>query len=243
MSPKPARDAARARLAVLVARYHATQQRRTATPALAGRLRALAAFQSARLADTYADLRQQPRHQAAVEFFLTDLYGPQDLSQRDAQMLAALDRLQRFLPAAALEALAGAFELHVLTMELDIDTAARLPDGHALTPAGYAAAYRAAGRAADRDRQIRLIGEIGGVLDSLARRPEVGLAVRLARAPAHAAGYGELQNFLERGYNAFRAIDGAADFIATIDARERQLMRELFEKGDSPLLGRIADSG
>lgn len=229
MSITPARDAARARLAALVSRYHATQQRLTASAELAGRLRVLAAFQSARLADSYADLRQQPRHRAAVEFFLTDLYGPQDLSQRDAQMLAALGKLQRFLPAAALEALAGAFELHVLTMELDADTAARLPDGRALTAAGYAAAYRAAGRAADRDRQIRLIGEIGGLLDSLAHRPEVGLAVRLARGPAHAAGYGELQDFLERGYHAFRAIDGAAEFLALVDARERQLMRELLE--------------
>jgi len=229
MTRTPARDVARARLAALVARYHAAQRRMTASPALPGRLRALAAFQSARLADTYADLGQQPRHRAAVEFFLTDLYGPQDLSQRDGQMLAALGKLQRFLPAAALEALAGAFELHVLTLELDAETAARLPDGRALTPSGYAAAYRAAGRAADRDRQIRLIGEIGGVLDSLAQRPEVGLAVRLARGPAHAAGYGELQSFLERGYHAFRAIDGAAEFLATIDARERQLMRELLE--------------
>lgn len=221
------RDAARARIEALVARYHEVQARLSADAALAARVRALAGFQADRLAGTYADLRSEPRHRPAIDFFLTDLYGPQDLSRRDSQMLAALDKLQRFLPAGALEALAGAFELHVLTLELDADTAAALPRAGRLDLAAYAAAYRTAGREPDRDRQIRLIGEIGTLLDRLAHHPEVGLAVRLARAPARAAGYGELQDFLERGYRAFRAMDGAEVFLATIDQRERQFKREI----------------
>jgi hypothetical protein len=124
--PGSARDAARSRIAALVERYRRVRARLDRRPALAERVRALADFQARRLRETYADLRSEERHRAAIDFFLTDLYGPQDLSERDRQVLAALDKLQRFLPAGALEALAGAFELHVLTLELDAETAAAL---------------------------------------------------------------------------------------------------------------------
>jgi hypothetical protein len=225
--PGSPRDAARARLAALVGRYRRARAQIEADAGLGGRVLALADFQARRLAETYADLRRDERHRAAIDFFLSDLYGPQDLSQRDRQMLAALGKLQRFLPAGALEALAGAFELHVLTLELDSDTAAALPASAPLGMKEYATAYRRAGRAADRVRQIDLIAEIGHLLDGLAHHPEIGLALRLSRAPARAAGYGELQDFLQRGYDAFRAMNGAEEFLAAIDARERELMAKL----------------
>jgi hypothetical protein len=222
---------ARARIAALVDRYRQVRARIDRRPALQERVRALADFQARRLAATYADLRADERHRAAIDFFLTDLYGPQDLSERDRQVLAALDKLQRFLPAGALEALAGAFELHVLTLELDAAAAAALASPAPPGMAEYAAAYRAAGRAGDRLRQIDLIAEIGRLLDGLAHHPEIGLALRLSRAPARAAGYGELQDFLERGYRAFRAMGGAGQFLSTIDTRERALMAKLLAPG------------
>jgi hypothetical protein len=214
-----------------VSRYLSVRQRLERDPALHERMRNLAAFQARRLADTYRDLQGTPRHGPAVEFFLTDLYGPQDLTERDAQILRALDKLKRFLPPGALQALARAFELHVLSIELDAATAAALPGPDRIDAATYAGAYRAAGRRADRERQIALIGDIGSLLDGLAHRPEVGLAVRLARAPAHAAGYGQLQDFLERGFHAFRKMNGAAEFLAAIGQRERALMERLFGAG------------
>jgi len=222
------REAARRRLDALASRYHEVASRREHDAGLAARMRALADYQSRRLAATYADLREQPRYGPAVDFFLADLYGPRDMRERDRQVLRALDKLKRFLPAAALDALARAFELHVLTIELDADTAMQLRSSSRPDDAGYAKAYRAAGRPRDRDRQVALIGEIGALLDSLAHRPEVGLAIRLARGPAHAAGYGQLQDFLERGYDAFRQLDGAGEFLAAIDGRERALMQRLF---------------
>lgn len=229
-TPGSHREAARARLAALVTRYRRAKARLDADAELRRRAQALAEFQARRLAATYADLRADARHRAAIDFFLSDLYGPQDLSERDRQVLAALDKLQRLLPAGALEALAGAFELHVLTLELDADTAACLPGAGPVGMEEYAAAYRKAGRAADRARQIALVAEIGRLLDTLARHPQIGLLLRLSRAPARAAGYGELQDFLERGYAAFRAMDGAADFLAAIDTRERALMSRLLDR-------------
>ena len=227
------REAVRLRLDDLIARYREARGSIGRDAGLAARGRALAAFQSRRLAGTYSDLRQSPRYRDAVDFFLADLYGPHDLSGRDEQIIRALDKLKRLLPTAALEALVRAFELHVLTMELDTATATELKEPAGPDAAAYAAAYRAAGRPAERELQIRLVGDIGALLDSVAHRPEVGLAIRLARGPAHAAGYGELQDFLERGYKAFRRMDGASEFLASIDQRERDLMRRLFAGDDS----------
>lgn len=227
------REAVRLRLDDLIARYREARGNVERDRGLAARGRALAAFQSRRLAGTYGDLRKNPRYRDAVDFFLADLYGPHDLSGRDEQIIRALDKLKRFLPTAALEALVRAFELHVLTMELDAATAAKLTGPAGPDAAAYAEAYRAAGRPMERELQIRLVGDIGALLDSVAHRPEVGLAIRLARGPAHAAGYGELQDFLERGYKAFRRMDGASEFLADIDQRERDLMRRMFA-GDEP---------
>ena len=222
------RDKARRQLESLVARHAEVRSDLTGDAALAARLRALEAYQARRLARDHADLHADERYRLAVDFFLEDLYGPQDLSERDAQMVRALDKLARFLPLAGLSALAHAFELHVLTLELDAATAARLTGAVIPDDRAYALAYRAAGRRRDRERQIELLVVVGELLDSVAHRPEVGLMVVLARAPAHAAGYGHLQDFLERGYRAFRAMDGADRFLEIVIGRERALLERLF---------------
>ena len=52
------------------------------------------------------------------------------------------------------------------------------------------------------------------------------------RGPAAAAGVSEIQEFLERGYTAFREMKGATEFLETITARERALSQAWFA-GDS----------
>ncbi len=218
----------RQRLESLAARHAAVQRRIAGDAGLAERLRVLQAYQARRLALAHGDLRGDERYRLAVDFFLQDLYGPQDLSERDAQLFRALDKLGRFLPLAALSSLEHALDLHGLTLELDAATAARLPGPAVPDDDAYARAYRAAGRRADRERQIELLALIGGLLDSIADRPQIGLLVRLARAPAHAAGYGRLQDFVERGFQAFHAMHGATEFLRIVVERERALLRRLF---------------
>src|SRR5208283_3051409 len=77
-----------------------------------------------------------------------------------------------------------------------------------------AAAYRAADRAADRERQIDLIALLGQALDKLAQIRFIGVTLKLMRPPAQLAGLVELQSFLERGYAAFGAMrGGAGEFV------------------------------
>ena len=58
---------------------------RAADAALAERVLHVKRYQQSRFALTYADLLSHPRYAGASRFFLDDLYGPGDFSQRDAQ--------------------------------------------------------------------------------------------------------------------------------------------------------------
>jgi hypothetical protein len=100
--------------------------------------------------------------------------------------------------------------------------------------ARYAEAYRHAGRRADRERQIALTSKIGEYLDGVVRKPIIRGLVRLARGPAHAAGFGLLQEFLERGLDAFEAMHGATEFLGTVRSRERRAMERLFASTADP---------
>jgi hypothetical protein len=142
-------------------------------------------------------------------------------------MIKVQRAMERLLPREGLEALCLAVQLETLSQELDAEMARSLPPG-GITVARYAEAYRSTGRRADRERQIALTGEIGEYLDGVVRKPMVRGLVRLARGPAHAAGFGLLQEFLERGLDAFEAMHGAKGFLGTVRDRELRAMARLF---------------
>jgi hypothetical protein len=190
-------------------------------------LAAVKRWQAGRLAATYADLAAQPRYAEATAFFLADLYGPKDFSARDAEMLRIVPEMARVLPDSAVQTAALAIELEALTEALDQRLAAALGDG-ALDAASYARAYRETSTRAERLRQVALIEAVGRRLDALVRKPFVGSTLKLMRTPAHVAGLADLQDFLERGYAAFRRMGGADEFLAALRARETALIDQLF---------------
>jgi hypothetical protein len=195
------------------------------------RLQALRTWQAARLTGTYQDFRDDPQYAPAVEFFLSDLYGPHATVHRDRDLRRAWRYLKRALPGAAMKVLGQAIELDVLSLELDHAMVHALGDTQ-ITDAGYAAAYRSVDHRASRARQIELIVGIGESLDRVVRRPWVGPLLLAAHVPAHAAGCGILQDFLERGYAAFRRMQNAALFLNAIHDRETRFMNTLFRVRD-----------
>src|SRR3954470_17014578 len=190
-------------------------------------LAAVKRWQAARLAATYADLASQPRYADATDFFLEDLYGVKDFSSRDEEMLRIVPVMSRVLPASAVETAALAIELEALTEALDQRLASRLAAGD-ITPGTYAQAYRESSTREERMHQVHLIEAVGQRLDALVRKPMVGTTLRLMRKPAHLAGLGDLQDFLERGYGAFRRMGHAGEFLAALRGRETALMETMF---------------
>ena len=195
-----------------------------ATPA---RLKEVKRWQSRRLAATYADLSRQPRYHDATRFFLDDLYGPKDFSRRDEAMVRILPSMAKLLPRSAVETASLAIELEALSESLDHRVAAALAPGP-ITEESYAEANRSACTREDRLHQIELIQAVGERLDELVRKPLVLKTLQLMRQPARAAGLADLQDFLERGFCAFRAMHGAGEFLAALRERETAIVSEMF---------------
>ena len=190
---------------------------------------ALREWQAGRLARTHADLLESPRYAETAAFFLTDIYGPKDLSGHLEEVRRILPLMLKVLPVAGLETVADAIELNALSESLDAAMISRLQDKvFALTGADYVTAYGEVGRKHGRERQIDLILHLGQSLDRLTRKPLIGTALAMMRGPAAAAGLLELQEFLERGYKAFRQMKGADEFLDKITSRERVLSEAWF---------------
>ena len=200
---------------------------RAGDPPLAERIACLKAYQSERFSRSYADLLQEPRYRGAARFFLDELYGPQEFGARDAQFARVVPALVRMFPHDVVATVGTLARLHALSESLDSDMARQLTSA-TVERAGYIAAWQATGRPDGRRQQIDLTLQIGVALDRFTRKPGLRTMLRMMRRPAQTAGLGELQRFLEAGFETFGAMRGAADFLGVIDKRESALVAALF---------------
>jgi hypothetical protein len=200
---------------------------RAADAALTARVTQVKAYQQARFARTYSDLLAHPRYAGASKFFLDDLYGPSDFSQRDAEFARIVPGLVRLFPQEVVLTVEALTALHALSEQLDTEMA-RHVDAGPLDAAAYVAAWRRTGQQAKRLRQIDLMLDVGHALDAYTQKPLLRHSLRAMRVPARAAGLSALQSFLESGFDTFRAMHGAQEFLAQIAERERALAASLF---------------
>jgi hypothetical protein len=218
----------------------AEYERRDAKAGLAAAVHAIKHYQHQRFSRTYADLLAHPRYAATAQFFLSELYGPHDFRERDAQFMRVVPSLVRLFPQPLCETVAKLTHLHALTEALDGAMGQAIPEnsqGHnAANPAWsdsrYAEAWRRVGRPEQRQTQIQLTLEVGRALDAYTRKPGLRQALRLMRRPANAAGLGDLQRFLETGFDTFGRMQGADEFLNLIAQREAALVGVLFAGGE-----------
>ena len=223
-----------------LASVEAERRVRAADALLAARVEAVKRFQQSRFELTYADLLAHPRYAGASNFFLHELYGPSDFTQRDAQFARIVPALVRLFPQEVVVTVQALAALHALSERFDSAMA------HALSrdkvdAASYVKAWQQCGDAAGRERQIVLLEQVGRTLDALTPNPLLRHSLRVMRAPARAAGMGALQTFLEAGFDTFRGMRGADEFLGLIGSRERVLAASLFSltPTQAALLGQL----
>lgn len=211
-------------------------------------------MQVARFAGTYTDLLHDPRHAPAAHFFLSELYGDRDYTERDAQFSRIAGTLERLFPAKVMAVALRLAEVHALTEELDWAMAAHWATtkpskptentprfgaeaSTAFSPAHsavhYATCWQLTARPTDRQRQLDDVLSLGRELADLVRTPGLRTALKLMRRPAQAAGLGELQHVLEQGFDAFKAMGTASHFLSAIQARESLWLTRLFSKNQA----------
>jgi len=203
-----------------------------ADPELGPRWLAIKSFQSERFEATYADLLASKRYGEPCRFFLEELYGVKDFERRDTEVKRVLPKLAKMLPLRALETLLLAFQLDEMSERFDLDLAriVALP----IDARRYAQAYPRVASMEERQLQIDTVERIGQALDRLARVPMLSSLLTVMKGPAEAWGFGQLHHFLRHGFNAFAAMRGAGEFLATIRRRESIINQRLFARDPDP---------
>lgn len=200
-------------------------------------IRELQTWQTQRLLTTHDDLWQSKRFKPAMQFFIDELYGPKDFSQRDAELSRVVPKMAKILPDKALISLEAALKLNSLSLELDLTLLAKLGQ-QTLDRDSYFESYRASNNQAKRKDQIQLLENLGLDLAQVVKISGISAILMLSRKPAKVAGVQSLHEFLEKGFKSFKKLGKVHDFIDPIIYRERQMMNDLFSATgieDNPL--------
>lgn len=195
-------------------------------------------WQSNRLANTYSDLMSKRRYTLAGEFFLNDIYAARDFSQRDNDLEYLYDVMSSVLPKFMLSLVEHTIELNNLSNLLDVKLFSALRDEldltDVITPAMYTDGYRICDNYDERKLQIELIIEVGKQVDMTTKVPLLGTALKMASGPAHRTGWGDVHNFLARGFRAFKQMRGAKEFLDTVKKREMYILDQIFMGNQNP---------
>lgn len=183
----------------------------------------------------YSEFQTEPDTAAAVEFVISDLIGT-GIIARDADLARVIPIMVRLLPARALQTLASAMELNARALTINLDICRRLfattNVDAGISERDYCAAFRHTTSLEECRELIELIVGLGHSLERMVRSTALGLTLRAMHHPAHAAGFGAMQEFLETGYSTFHAIEDVDFFLGRFAER----MEEVFGRAcDAPL--------
>lgn len=203
----------------------------TLTYSFTERMRALQAFQSRRLRRDHADLAAEPQYRLIGEFFFTEMYGPKDFSNRDAQA-RRLNQFVHLVPGLGVRDVEQVLQLLDITQQLDTALGQTLTDMDAprdFDEPVYDRAYRLADNYAARVQQLELVRVSLQNVARLARSPMLGIAMRRTEGLARAVGMADIHRFLWLGYQAVKPVRDMNRFIETVYAREKARLDRIYE--------------
>ena len=179
----------------------------------------------------FADLLEPKGYAEAIDFVVSDLCGV-GISARDRDIERATPIIVRSLPAHPLETASAAVELNAGALEINLGIwRGLLADGELpadITEGEYMAACHATSSYEECMELVQLAVELGHTLKNLVNVPLIGGLLRTMRAPAHAAGYGALQEFLETGFITFRQISDIDRFLELLHHRMDQIFDHIY---------------
>lgn len=185
----------------------------------------------------FSNLLEPEGYAEAVDFIVSDLAGV-GVSQRDRDIERAAPVIVRSLPTHPLETAAAAVELNARALEINLGICRELLVAGELPPdiaeKDYLLACRTVSSLEECVELVHLAADLGETLKKLVRVPLIGGLLRTMRTPAHAAGFGALQEFLETGYLTFRRISDIDCFLGLLRARLSEVFEYIY---GSPVTG------
>ena len=185
----------------------------------------------------FSDLLEPEGYAEAVDFIVSDLAGV-GVSERDREIERAAPVIVRSLPSHPLETAAAAVELNARSLQINLGICRHLLiEGELpadVSERDYLLACRAVSSLDECVELVYLAADLGDTLKKLVRVPLIGGLLRTMRAPAHAAGFGALQEFLETGYVTFRKISDIDRFLDLLRIRLSEVFEYIYQ---SPVAG------
>lgn len=200
------------------------------------RLHRLQAWQSDRLRRTHAHLLEKPDTAAGIEFLLQDVYGGRDLLPVAREIRRALPKAMKLLPDKVMATSASALEAAIITQELDEAITELLAEqlDQPLDEATYLEGFRQDQHQDLRQRQLQLVAELGHHLDRYIRSRMIQTTFKLVRKPAHAAGFANLYDFMDRSFRVMKPVPSVGLLLEQLAAREEAIMNKVFAHHPSP---------
>ena len=180
----------------------------------------------------FSDLLEPEGYAEAVDFIVSDLAGV-GISDRDRDIERATPVIVRSLPAHPLQSATAAVELNARALEINLGICRELLVDGELPPTIFEKDYFIACRKVSSYEEcmdlVRLAVDLGETLKKLVQVPLIGGLLRTMRKPAHAAGFGALQEFLETGYLRFRRISDIDRFLELLQERMNRVFERIYD--------------
>lgn len=203
-------------------------------PQLLQRLRDVQAWQKNRIQATHAAQFQQKNNQLMAEYFINRLYGGPDfdvLAQQVERLLKYAHKVEKMLPASAIQTGTSAVSLAVLAVQLDEQVAMQLLQDHTadlpLNDEMMRLAYLKIDQQPQRLQQLHLLDQLGASLDKYMRSFVVYTAFKMGKSSAYKHQFETLYNFMHDGFLAMKPLKSAEQFINTFTALERQVIAKV----------------
>jgi hypothetical protein len=214
-------------------RSNAIHEQYLSNPALFDKYSHFVAWQTDYMLPFYEDLRTSPDISAAVDFVVSDLIGI-DVSKRDRDIARVVPIMSRMLPEKALRTMASAMRLNARVLEINLSICRALYADRSAVAAfserDYCAASRQAGDLDECLELIKLTIDIGHSLDHVVRIPMIGPMLRAMRTPARLWGFAAMQEFLEKGYATFDALEDVDSFLDVMGKRMTAVFTRIFSE-------------
>jgi hypothetical protein len=181
----------------------------------------------------FADLHSHDGYADAIDFVMSDLAGV-GISNRDRDLERVALLITSMLPLQALRSIAAAAQMNARVLQINLEICrclqvnGRLPA--LINERAYCVACREASSLDECIELVHLITDLGETLKSLVRFPMIGATLRAMHRPAHAAGFGALQDFLETGYDTFRQIPDIDHFLQQCRLRMTEIFSRIYSE-------------